>query len=178
VDVVVILGAIAAVLAAIFSGLALYVSGRREERRWRREQLTDAFQAFLAVSFDRSYLAWLVSRARLAEPTVELESYQSEETVLHGEHDRLLQRLRLLAPPSAVMAAEALHLGDHALLDPVLDPKMLWSDQASEAFEVERQHNRQLKEQMVDAARAALGLGKGKGIDDRFWNKPRSVDGT
>jgi hypothetical protein len=47
----------AALVAALLSGLTLYASGRREERRWRRDELIDVYQAFLTISFTRTLLA-------------------------------------------------------------------------------------------------------------------------
>lgn len=41
----------AAGIAALLSGINLYVSGRREEHRWNREALIEAFVTFLGASF-------------------------------------------------------------------------------------------------------------------------------
>lgn len=45
------IGAVAASLAAILAGLTLYVSGRRDNRKWLRDALIDAYVEFLDASF-------------------------------------------------------------------------------------------------------------------------------
>ena len=46
-----VLTAGAASVAALLSGVNLYVSGRREEQRWNREALIEAFVTFVGASF-------------------------------------------------------------------------------------------------------------------------------
>jgi hypothetical protein len=49
--------AVAALAAAVFSGMSLYLAGKREERRWRGDALVSAYQRFIELSFERSLLA-------------------------------------------------------------------------------------------------------------------------
>jgi hypothetical protein len=68
-----VLTAGAASVAALLSGVNLYVSGRREEQRWNREALIEAFVTFVGASFflQRGLYGWRTRRAkRSGEPQV------------------------------------------------------------------------------------------------------------
>jgi len=46
------LSAVAATIAAVCAGITLYVTGRRDRRRWIRESLAEFYLEFLTGSFD------------------------------------------------------------------------------------------------------------------------------
>jgi hypothetical protein len=86
--------------AAVFSGISLYVAGKREERRWRRDSLLEAYQRFIELSFDRSLVAVQGIDTRRADApsrtrgTFNLDELRTRQEQLHTEYDSLITRLR------------------------------------------------------------------------------------
>ena len=58
-----VLSAVAATIAAVCAGGTLYFSGRREQRKWLREALIEAYIDFLEASFAGSPAQALELRA-------------------------------------------------------------------------------------------------------------------
>ncbi|MEV0222644.1 hypothetical protein [Streptomyces sp. NPDC050704] len=98
-------GGYAAWAAAVTSVATLVVTtvvgGRRENRLWAREALTDAFVAFLTASWQHSDLAKV---SATPPDTSSAEAMAGQ----YGEMRNQLTRLRLLSPPDVVRAGEAL----------------------------------------------------------------------
>ena len=164
-------GAAAALLAAVFSGISLYLAGRREERRWRRDALLKCYQRFIELSFDRSLIAVKSIQTRRADvpPQVRgvfnLDELRIQEDQLHTEYDSLITRLRLMGVRDVIDAAETLHVRDNQLVD------LGWaSDIEFKVFEEKREQNRRAKEAMLGAARATLGLEPMAVIADQYWS--------
>jgi heme exporter protein D len=76
------------------------VGGRRDQRRWARDALTDAFVAFLEASWQHSDLFREQSEQGAHPPTGAADAYD--------EMRSQLTRLRLLASGSALGACEEL----------------------------------------------------------------------
>lgn len=164
----------AALVAALLSGLTLYASGRREERRWRRDELIDVYQAFLTISFTRTLLAVQTMQAHASGERVPVGELQKKQAELHDEHDGLLTRLRLLAKADVVRAAEELHMSDHSLVDPAMKVRAPISEKEWQRFEENRERNRQSKEHMFTAARMTIGLDSAVPLGEDTWG-PRSI---
>jgi len=164
-----VFAAAAALLAAALSGITLYVTGKRDERRWRREQLVDAYQELLDISFRRSRLAVEAVLMRQHHISVNLDKLREEEERLHSQHNGLLTRIRLLGPQETVRAAQNLHNGDHSLVDAALADDGPLSDREFQSFESARQLNLRMKQAMFDAARRTIGLGSAAEIEARDW---------
>jgi hypothetical protein len=163
-------GAAAALAAALFSGVSLYLSGKREERRWRRDVLLSAYQRMIELSFDRSLRAVKGIDTRQGIESFVLNELREEEYALHLEYDSMLTRVRLLAAANVVAAAEKLHLYDNELVelaDLKTDQKPSETDVS--AFEGKREQNRRAKQHMLSAARATLGLDPAAPIGDSYW---------
>jgi hypothetical protein len=163
-------GAAAALAAALFSGASLYLSGKREERRWRRDVLPSAYQRMIELSFDRSLRAVKGIDTRQGIENFVLKELREEEYALHLEYDSMLTRVRLLAAANVVDAAERLHLYDNELVelaDLKTDQKPSEADVS--AFEGKREQNRRAKQDMLSAARATLGLDPAAAIGDSYW---------
>lgn len=152
-----IVAAIAACVAAVLSGTALVVAGKRDERRWRREAMTDTLVAFLDASFagagQRSYDARSRGEDMTEFRTIAIES--------HSRRIESLTRLRLLAPADVVIAAERLHDADNAVhtaaLNEVDVPDLhRWSEL--------RHAQQQARERLLTAARNTLGLNSAQPI--------------
>jgi hypothetical protein len=163
--------------AAVFSGISLYLAGKREERRWRRDSLLEAYQRFIELSFDRSLIAvqGIDTRRAHVPPrtrgTFNLDELRTRQERLHAEYDSLITRLRLLAARDVVDAAETLHVLDNQLVDLALTNDATASDTEFNIFEEKREQNRQAKEQMLRAARATLGLDTAAVIADQYWGR-------
>ncbi|MBT2232199.1 hypothetical protein [Nonomuraea sp. NEAU-A123] len=103
-----VLSAIAAACAAVLAGLNLFVTGRREQTKWSREVLVDTLAEFLTASYrckDECKQAAAMKRAGLSDD--DLKSHLDAASAVYDEQKDALTRLRLLAPPSVVKAANA-----------------------------------------------------------------------
>jgi hypothetical protein len=161
--------------AAVFSGISLYLAGKREERRWRRDSLLEAYQRFIELSFYRSLIAvqGIDTRRPDATPrtrgTFTLDELRTRQEQLHTEYDSLITRLRLLAASEVVDAAETLHVVDNQLVDLGLASDAAASVTEFNVFEEKREEDRRAKEDMLKAARASLGLSPAAIIADQYW---------
>jgi hypothetical protein len=145
-------------VAAALSATNLYLTGRREERRWRRDALVDAYQRFIELSFDRSLLAVKGLRRRQGHDELDLATLRGQENERHVEFDGLLARLRLIAEPGAIAAAETLHSLDNQLVSLGLASDDAPSDEDVNSIAAQRDQNRVAKEAMIKAARTNLRL--------------------
>lgn len=96
--------ALAAWAAAVTSVATLVVTtvvgGRREQRKWAREALTDAFVAFLEASWSHSDVVGSLAEDQASSPQVTQTFY--------AEMRSQLTRLRLLASDGVLDAGEEL----------------------------------------------------------------------
>jgi hypothetical protein len=160
--------------AAVLSGLTLWASGKREERRWQKDARVSTYQRFIEVSFERSFKTVLGIRNRQGVKTEDLDKLGQEELrqgewELHLEYDSLLTRIRLVSDDDVVRASEALHDSDQKLVELSLRSDAPATDFDWNVFEEERERNRQAKEAMLNAARATLGFAQTARIGDAFW---------
>ncbi len=51
-DIASLVSAVAATTGAVLAGVTVYISGRRDESKWRREVLLETCEAFLNASFE------------------------------------------------------------------------------------------------------------------------------
>lgn len=103
-----LVAALAATIAAILSGIALWLGGAREERKWRRDELVDTFVRFLDASFASPGSEFL---DRLRKSTLTDQDRKAVGQV-HKSALTALTRLRVLASTELVKSAEELHLAD------------------------------------------------------------------
>jgi hypothetical protein len=159
-EVVQVLTACAAVVAAVLSAVTLYVTGRRAERAWRRDALVDALEGYAATSFARLSLSnKVMARRRSGAAPAEWTDLTERDRDLHGEHNDRLTRLRLLANPRVVQAAEDLHVADDEVLSVALATTAA-PDAAEETAIVDlKQADQIAKKHFFDEARRELGLG-------------------
>jgi hypothetical protein len=147
--------ACAAGLAAVFAGVNLYISGRRELDKWTRETLIEIFATFLDASFAHS------SACRdfcLASSSQTRESSQQRSVILatHNRETEILTRLRILAPPPVVQAALNLFDAEYGLSEPCFKDDPI-SIETYYALIRPVHHSRA---RFIEAARSALGLRK------------------
>jgi len=155
--------------AALFSGISLYLSGKREERRWRRDALLNTYQRFIELSFERSFKTVLGIRVRRGIEPGDLDDLRQEESELHLEYDSLFTRIRLLGNGDVVHASETLHTSDQELVQLGLRSDAPTTDSDSDTFEMSASEIAKRKRpcltpqgQLSDSSRQAP-------IDDVFW---------
>jgi hypothetical protein len=157
----------AAIVAALLSGINLYVSGRREEYRWNRDALIEAFVTFLSASF--SINSACRNGGHFGRKDHESRDYALQAIAAHDTETYTLTRLRLLASSALVAEAETLHGAEHRLVE------ASFSDDPSERVEREAKNTvvRKARERLVKAARADLHLRDAASIthihDDTGW---------
>jgi hypothetical protein len=108
VNVINVVTAGAAGLAAVLAAVNLYITGHRELRRWTRDALVDTLVAFLDVSFKLNS----ASKDFASNPScTDITTRPTREAIVtaHNSATEILTRLRLLAPAKVVKTAEALH---------------------------------------------------------------------
>jgi len=158
---VAVAGAVTALIAAVFSGLNLYLTGRRETRRWLRESLLDTVVEFLDSSFSQpGREIWEKLSEDAESPHVAALLEQSRSN--HFRQNNALTRIRLLAPRELVRSAESLHRADDRILDAVVGVESLPS--TSEVVEM-RNEQRVARERLITEARKPLGLGPSAPIE-------------
>jgi hypothetical protein len=155
-EVVPVIGAVAAVIAAVLAGVSVWATGRREERRWARDALVDTFVAYLQSSFSNDARAALEERQSANPDQQVVAALRSSCNAAHDAQMQALTRLRLLGTPSAVAAAERLHTADHEVTRYAFETNRPNSD---DRWRDLRAQQRQSREAVIEAARAALGLG-------------------
>lgn len=105
-----ILSAVAAALAAVFAGLNLYLSGRREHVHWARDALVDTFVDFLTASYDHKFACRRLLRAAREPGTAGVSPALLEQAQqAHDQMMRCVSRLRMLTTEEVVEAALRLH---------------------------------------------------------------------
>ena len=151
------LSAIAATVAAALAGINLYVSGRRENTRWIRKILVDAYTNYLGVSFETTDTCSKVLHIRMSgeHHEQELEDLRTRIGLAHDEQTATLTRLRLLSTRQVVEAAEEVHRTDHAVVELVFQGIPVSPDVVRDA----RLSAHDSRERMVRAARASMKLG-------------------
>lgn len=105
------LSAVAATVAAIFAGFNLYLTGRRELGKWRRESVVDAFVEFLNASFAcKDACKSFCNEYRHGGMTEEKRAtfVETSEALLAAMRSQLT-KLRLLAPPAVVADCKILY---------------------------------------------------------------------
>jgi hypothetical protein len=141
----------AAGLAAALAGVNLYVSGRRELDKWTRETLVETFAVFLDASFKYSSACRGIFGHSLQME--ERKQLQSAVLAAHDVENEALTRLRILAPPSVVEAAQTLMYAEYYLAE----PGFLESTSADNSDTLIQPVYRG-RAQFIEAARSALGL--------------------
>jgi hypothetical protein len=148
---------VAAVLAATLSGVTLWTTGRREERRWRREALLDTIVEFLDGSFDLpGNQAYNQLRAG-----ADLNSLPDSTAVNLRRCASALTRLRVLASSHVVTTAERVHNIDDRAITLLLKSETVPS--MPDWLEI-TDRRREAREAFLDAARDALGLDSSAGL--------------
>ncbi len=146
---------VAATLAAILSWANLYVSGRRDQAKWQREALLQAYDDYLSLSRKRDHVADKIARLRVAGDTRTPQDLRDEEADLHEKQLDVLTRLRLLSTQGIVEAAEAVHLADHQLIEAA---SSVSRNQDPSTYGDARRVNGTAKTRLLDEIRKSLGL--------------------
>jgi hypothetical protein len=170
-DVVGVVTAGAAGLAAALSGVNLYLSGRREFDKWIRETLVEVFVQLFDASFrcSRGCSNLLVGQPPQSE-RIRLRRLIVEA---HAAENEALTRLRLLAPPLVVENVRTLMEAEYALAEPCFQeplPQAAIRDRLIIPV-------REGRARLMGSARSALGLrvaeGTGNFDETVSWRKLR-----
>jgi hypothetical protein len=160
----------AAGLAALLAGVNLYVSGRRELDKWTRETLIETFAVFLDASFKHASACRGMFGHSLQ--TEERNRLRSAVLAAHDVENEALTRLRLLAPPSVVVAAQTLMQAEYNLAEPCFLDSILIDNSDTLIQPVRRG-----RAQFIEAARSALGLrevtGTASFVENVVWRNLR-----
>ncbi|CAM4503569.1 hypothetical protein NONI108955_37265 [Nocardia ninae] len=166
-----ILSAIAATLAAILSFGTLYVTGRREHRRWLRDSLVEAYVEYVEASFATRSPRTLELRA--ADDHAGLVEQKESSDAACRRAMTSLTRLRLIAPREVVAAAEQLHFADVDAMTVAFNGPV----PPDETWHVARRHQQECRDRFIGEVRKSLGVGKPADISPgRAWRySPRSL---
>ncbi len=159
-----IVGAIAACGAAGLSGATLWVSSRREERKWLREVVLEALVAFLDASFVRLTQSALEAKRRGDD----ISDYVTTVLAQREKQIGVLARLRLLAPNQVVAAALDLYEADHDTQDNLIKGTTPPDEAQWRQFENVQNNART---NLINASRHTLGLGDGLPADTYDFNR-------
>jgi len=164
-----ILGAAAATLAAVFTGISLYLTGRREHNKWVRDALIDSYVTYLSVSFRSGSAAKKLVEVRKNNGSDrQRQELVKESRSCHQSLNDTLSRLRLLAGRNVVTAAESLRLIDFQLAEhaqhSTLPDEGDWRKLRSQATGS--------REAFIDAARRSMGLPAGSPISPLLLSNP------
>ncbi|WP_280314233.1 hypothetical protein [Nocardia abscessus] len=149
-----ILSAIAATLAAVLSCGTLYVTGRREHRRWLRDSLVEAYVEYVEASFAGRPARTLELRAAEDDDGVIEQKEKSDEARERAMVS--LTRLRLIAPREVVAAAEKLHFADVDAMAVAFNGPVPPDD----TWRAARQHQRECRDRFIGEVRKSLGVGR------------------
>jgi hypothetical protein len=141
----------AAGLAAVLAGANLYISGRRELNKWTRETLVETIAVFLDASFKHTSACRAIFRH---SPEIrERNRLRSAILAAHDVENEALTRLRLLASPSVVEAAQTLMDAEYDLAEPCF-----YNSIPVDNSDILVRPVNQGRAQFIEAARSALGL--------------------
>lgn len=162
----------AAGLAAVLSGVNLYLSGRRELNRWTRETLIERLALFLDASFKLTSACGAISRQSPSQS--ERDNLRAAIFAAHSQENSALTELRLLAPPRVVENARTLIDSEYWLAESCLLESLSQDDLDTKINAV-----RQSRSQFLESARLALGLREPSGTGDfdsnTSWGKLRTA---
>lgn len=157
-----LVAAIAACLAAVMSAVNIWLTGRREERSWRREATAEVLNDFLNASFRRPGTNALRQRAEgqdMGATTRVAEDAYTRQNIA-------LTKLRLLTGAEVVEAAVQLYDIENYIQEVVLGPLPL--PQPDDWDDLYRQR-RLLRTQLINKSRSGLGLGPLAEIEEGRW---------
>lgn len=156
-----IAGAATALVAAGFSGITLYLTGRRETRQWLRDSVLDALTQFLDASFAGLGQS-VYDTLRAPGFDGNTDEFLEQSRVAHREQNDALTKLRLLASDPVVRAAEALHVADDAIAEALLGPGPVPDPPE---LDILRSRQKQAREELIIRARRLLGLHGGVPVE-------------
>lgn len=155
-----LIAAVAATIAAILGAVSLWLSGNREERKWRRDELVGTVVAFLDSSFAAPGEYSLEKFQRGHYLPSDAQNHEQK----HQEMLSALTRLRVLAPPNMIRSAETIHACDN-------ERRMMLSNSVNQ-LDVEQWHDagkmrNAARLRFLSEARKTLKLGPAIDVDRR-----------
>jgi hypothetical protein len=166
---------VAAALAALLSGISLFLTGRREDKRWKREVLQETLASLFDASF--GYIDKAAFNARRDDKDVSW--YKDRALDANAAQFRALTRLHFLANSQVLNLGYELHDVEVRLYDLVFKTQSDSADwDALEQTRVKLEAERTVtRKKLFNAARRNLGLqptfpadvpeGRGPSSEDR-----------
>lgn len=151
-----ILSAVAASVAATLAAVNLYVAGHREHAKWARDALADIMVSFLDAGFrSKDAVQHAIRQHRMDSPSESvIDAYADEAKAAEREMRRTQTRLRLLAPPEVVDAAQILRVATKHYIALLNEDRQVMYDRDTQM----RQHLWDLRQDFITRAKTALAL--------------------
>ncbi|GAB3284011.1 hypothetical protein [Kineosporia babensis] len=170
-DIASLVSAVAATTGAALAGVSVYISGRRDESKWRREVLLETCEAFLNASFETARAGRQLAGFPAPRDAVTRDEPELRISMAYRAKMDLMTRLRILADENVITAAEDVHLADMRFLDAVSG----WNTAPSiEEFDAVRAHVQDEQGRFITATRSLLHI-KGRTVRVRNISRPRPI---
>ncbi len=162
-----VISAVAAIVAATFSGTTLYISGRREQRKWARDATVQALVDLVDASYRSAGQKGFDARSKGSS---DLDAIERTAKDAREQQSASLTRLRLIAPEEIVVAVQALLDADTAVNNAVLGPNVL---PTTERWKELRDSQWDRRAALQQAGRKYFGISALS--DEAMWAAGRSV---
>ena len=168
-DIAPLVSAVAATTGAVLAGITVYITGRRDESKWRREVLLETCEAFLNASFETARAGGQLAGFPAPRDAATRDEPELRISLAYRAKMDLMTRLRILADENVVTAAEDLHLADVRFLDAVARWK---TPPSTEDYDAVRAQVRSEQGKFIRATTALLHI-KGRTVRVRNISRPR-----
>jgi hypothetical protein len=160
---------VAASAAAVLSAVSLLLSGRREDKRWKREVLEEAMVSLFDSSFNSPLTAAIAAR----EAGQDTEWHKARALDAHAVQMQALTRLRFLATPKVVDYAFQLHDVEDQLYEAAFREKGRFS-----AAQLQNLKDRRwsLRTELFNASRCNLGLRRSLPVRSSLHSGPTTEE--
>jgi hypothetical protein len=146
----------AAALAALLSGTSLFLTGRREDKRWKREVLRETMESLFDSSFNSHVETALADPPSLQD----LDWYKDRALDAHAVQMDALTRLRFLAKPKVLRSAFDLHTIEDKLYSAVFHKNVSPAD-----LVLLKACHQEARTNLFNACRRDLGLRRTDEVD-------------
>ena len=169
-DITSLVSAVAATTGAVLAGVTVYISGRRDESKWRREVLLETCEAFLNASFETARAGGQLAGFPAPRDAVTRDEPELRISKAYRAKMDLMTRLRILADENVVMAAEDVHLADMQFLAAVAS----WTTSPSDGeYDAARAQVQGEQGKFITATRSLLHI-RGRTVRVRNISRPRT----
>lgn len=167
---------IAAVVALLVSWLTLWVAGKREDRKWIRDQALAQLNGFIRGSFDGHIQeAWGARRGSACSGT-DVSAFKERDDELDRKKLEALTLLRLTASWDEIVTAERLFRYERLFRGFAYTAEP-GSEGAEEKYQSAKRLQNEMRDDFLNAARKGLSLPPGPPLNNRYPHGSGSPDG-